>query len=177
MKRVGVLLAALLMLVGCGKAQQQEDYSEKVQETLRQNYRFTATFKYEEIEGEALIEKTAEDHLVASISKPATMEGMVITLSGEDVSLAYHTMEIDLSGYQLPTESIVSVLRQILAGEGISSVTEESGIVTATGDYVLFHYNVTFDAATMTPLTISVPELAIEVTITDFTPLEATQAM
>lgn len=172
MKRWGIL-AALLLLAGCTAQPQQVDYEERVRQTLGGNYSFTAAVTYEEIDAEATVEKQAEDHFVISVTSPDSMAGLVLTLAAEDTVLTYHGMEVDLTGYQLPAESVASILRKVLGGADEYTFQEQENEVTATGGDVLFHYVIRFEKTTMTPQSIEVPELGLTVGITDFKTLEA----
>lgn len=175
MKKTALVLAVVLMLSGCGRGSQRtKDYAATVQETISGNYSFTAAFTYEEIEGEAKVEKSSADHITVSMQKPDIMQEMVFTMQGEEITLTYRSMEIDLAGVQFPTESIVSILRQVLSGEESYTIEEQETTVTASAVCGFFHYKILFEKKTMTPQSIEVPELSVTVTITDFTPIKNT---
>lgn len=171
MKRWGIFAMALL-LAGCAAQPQQVNYEERVKQTLGANYSFTAEMTYEEISGEATVEKQSEDHYVISMQKPDSMSGLILTLEAENALLTYHGMEVDLSGYQLPAESVASILCKVLSGTDQYTFEEQEDAVIATGGDVLFHYNICFDRASMMPQSIEVPELGLTVHITDFKTLE-----
>lgn len=176
MKKLIACFAALtLLLAGCGNeaSVKEKDYTEEVKNALSSNYSFTADFAYEDITGTAAVEKTASDHLSASLTEPESMNGLVMRMQGDTVSLTYHDMAIDLSQFHLPTESMASLLQRVLSGQDDYTFTEENGVLTATADCTFFHYSITFNPDTMTPVTITVPELNASVNVRDFATLPA----
>ncbi len=62
------------------------------------------------------------------------------------------------------------MLQRALAGADELTVTQHNGSVLATADCVLFHYTVALSEETGYPVSLSVPELSIEILISDYTP-------
>lgn len=179
MKKIAACLAAMmLLLAGCGSTSvttQEKNYTEDVKKVLSGNYSFTADFAYEELTGSAKVTKNSAENLTAELLAPDSVNGMVMQLQGDKVSLTYHDTAIDISKLHLPTESIASLVLRVLSGEDEYTFEEANGALKATADCTFFHYTVVFDTATMTPTSISIPELKTSVTIRDFTPLPGSQ--
>ena len=67
-------------------------------------------------------------------------------------------------------EALAAVMERAFAGADTLTVTRQNGHITATADCTFFHYEVTLAEDTCYPTGISVPELNIEIAITDYTP-------
>ena len=61
-------------------------------------------------------------------------------------------------------------MERVFAGADALTVTRQNGHITATADCTFFHYEVMLAEDTGYPMGISVPELNIEIAITDYTP-------
>ena len=93
-----------------------------------------------------------------------------------DFKLAEEILEhqiADLTKKKQPTiheEALAAVMERAFAGADALTVTRQNGCITATADCTFFHYEITLAEDTGYPTGIAVPELNIEIIITDYTP-------
>lgn len=173
MKRwIAALGAALALLGGCGKLREQvTDYDALVRQTLAREYTFTAEMTYDGTEAKAFIAKTGAADIQAEFSAPSSLEGLVVTTAGEEIRVTFRGMEVDLSPYTLPTQSVLTLLREVLTGEKAGKLTTqvEEDTVTASGSILLTTYEIVFDKETMAVQRVLIPSIQGEVLISDFT--------
>ncbi len=172
MKRWIAALAALLLLVGgCGKLRDQvTDYDALVKETLAREYAFTGKMTYDGTQAEAKFTKTGAADITAEFSAPEALSGLVVTTAGEEVKVQFRGMDVDLSAYTLPTQSALTLLREILTGEkaGKLTVKAEEKQLVASGSILLTTYEIVFDKETMEVQEVRIPSLDGVVEISDF---------
>ena len=173
MKRwIAALGAALALLGGCagiggGKT---TDYDALVRETLAREYTFTAEMTYDGTEAKAFIAKTGVADIQAEFSAPSSLEGLVVTTTGEEIQVTFRGAAVDLSPYTLPTQSALTLLREILTGEkaGKLTVKAEEEQLVASGSILLTTYEIVFDKETMEVQEVRIPSLDGVVEISDF---------
>lgn len=169
---MAALAALLLLLGGCGRLREQmTDYEAQVKETLAREYTFTGKMTYDGTEAEARFVKTGVSDITAEFSAPEALAGLVVTTAGEEVKVQFRGMDVDLSAYTLPTQSALTLLREILTGEksGKLTVKAEEETVVASGSILLTTYEIVFDKETMEVRQVRIPSLDGVVEISDFT--------
>lgn len=169
--RWAAALLALLMLAGCrGVGRQSVDYAALVRETLARDYAFTAQAAYSGSSATVAVEKTGEADLRADFTQPEVLAGLTVTAAGDTVSVSYRGMEVDLSAYGVPTQSLMTLLREVLTGdkEGRLEVEVSEEEVTASGSILLTTYQLVFDKETMALKKILIPSVEGEAEISDF---------
>ena len=174
-RMIPLLLAAAMALGGCGKVKERmTDYDSLVKESLGRAYSFTAEFAYDGGTAAAQVTKTGEADVRLDFTAPETLDGLSVSAGGEEILVEYRGMEVDLSAYGLPTQSILTLLREVLTGEKEGKLTTEVGedTVTASGTIILTTYQIVFDKETMEIRKILIPSVDGEVAVTDFTYLE-----
>ena len=79
-------------------------------------------------------------------------------------------MELDLSTYNIPSQSVISVLETVLAAEPSDNleVTEQNGVLTARGTLVIASYEIDFDQETMAIKAVRVPSIDGTLTVSEF---------
>ena len=84
--------------------------------------------------------------------------------------MRFRGMEVDLSAYAIPTQSLMTLVREVLTGEksGKLTVEAEEDTVTASGSILLTTYQLVFDKETMALEKIVIPSVEGEAIITDF---------
>jgi len=173
MKRwIAALGAALALLGGCaGLKEQAADYDALVKETLAREYAFTAKMTYDGTEAEAGVTKTGVSDVTAEFPAPEALAGLTVTAAGEEIKVRFRGMDVDLSPYTLPTQSVLTLLREILTGEKEGKLTTEvvEDTVVASGSILLTTYEIVFDKETMEVREVRIPSLDGVVEITDFT--------
>ena len=169
MKKVWVWLLGLALLCGCA-ANEAAGYSpEEIKTRLAADCTFTAEFSYEKTEGRATVEKTGEQ-LCITMTEPETLEGLAFILGLDSSQMIYGDTVIDLQDHTIRQEALAALLKRALAGADELTVTQQNGRIQATADCTFFHYTVELEEDTGYPTGISVPELQIEIVITDYTP-------
>lgn len=173
MKRwIAVLAAVLVLLAGCAKLREQTtDYDALVKETLAREYTFTAQMTYDGTEAEAQVTKTGAADIAAEFSAPEALSGLTVTAVGEEIKVQFRGMDVDLSPYTLPTQSVLTLLREVLTGEKSGKLTTrvEEETVTASGSILLTTYEIVFDKETMEVREVRIPSIDGVVKISDFT--------
>ena len=168
---IAALAALLLLLGGCGKlGGQSEDYDALVKETLAREYSFTGKMTYDGTEAEAKFVKTGVSDITAEFSAPEALAGLTVVTAGEEVKVQFRGMDVDLSAYTLPTQSALTLLREILTGEkaGKLTVKAEEEQLVASGSILLTTYEIVFDKETMEVQEVRIPSLDGVVEISDF---------
>jgi len=173
MKRwIAALGAVLALLGGCAKLREQTtDYDTLVRDTLAREYTFTAEMTYDGAEAKAFLTKTGTADIRAEFSAPEALEGLTVTAAGEEIQVQFRGMDVDLSPYTLPTQSILTLLREVLTGEKAGKLTTqvEEDRVIASGSILLTTYEIVFDKETMAVEQVLIPSIDGEVTVSDFT--------
>ena len=163
------LLLGVLLAAGCaGAGEPPADYAALARESLGREYAFSASFAYGGETAEARVEKTGEADLRLEFTAPELLEGLVVSAAGEEVRVEYRGAEVDLSAYDLPTQSILFLLREVLTGGGELSVTEGEETVTLSGASVVASYELDFDRETMELREIRIPSVDGVVAVSDF---------
>ena len=165
-------LAALLLLLagGRGRGGPGVDYDALVRQTLAREYSFTAEAAYSGTTATLQLTKTGEADLQADFTAPEALNGLSVTAAGEALTVRFRGMEVDLSAYAIPTQSLMTLVREVLTGEksGKLTVEAEEDTVTASGSILLTTYQLIFDKETMALEKIVIPSVEGEAIITDF---------
>ena len=115
------------------------------------------------------MEKTGEVFSI-TLTEPEVLLGLSFVLGSEGSQMIYGDTVIDLRDHTIHEEALAAVMERAFAGADTLTVTRQNGHITATADCTFFHYEVTLAEDTCYPTGISVPELNIEIAITDYTP-------
>ncbi len=168
---LAALTALLLLLAGCrGMGGPGVDYDALVRQTLAREYSFTAEASYSGTTATLQLTKTGEADLQADFTAPEALNGLSVTAAGEALTVRFRGMEVDLSAYAIPTQSLMTLVREVLTGEksGKLTVEAEEDTVTASGSILLTTYQLVFDKETMALEKIVIPSVEGEAIITDF---------
>lgn len=168
---LAALTALLLLLAGCrGMGGPGVDYDALVRQTLAREYSFTAEAAYSGTTATLQLTKTGEADLQADFTAPEVLNGLSVTAAGEALTVRFRGMEVDLSAYAIPTQSLMTLVREVLTGEksGKLTVEAEEDTVTASGSILLTTYQLVFDKETMALEKIVIPSVEGEAIITDF---------
>ena len=168
---LAALTALLLLLAGCrGMGGPGVDYDALVRQTLAREYSFTAEAAYSGTTATLQLTKTGEADLQADFTAPEALNGLSVTAAGEALTVRFRGMEVDLSAYAIPTQSLMTLVREVLTGEksGKLTVEAEEDTVTASGSILLTTYQLIFDKETMALEKIVIPSVEGEAIITDF---------
>ncbi len=168
---LAALTALLLLLAGCrGMGGPGVDYDALVRQTLAREYSFTAEAAYSGTTATLQLTKTGEADLQADFTAPEALNGLSVTAAGEALTVRFRGMEVDLSAYAIPTQSLMTLVREVLTGEksGKLTVEAEEDTVTASGSILLTTYQLVFDKETMALEKIVIPSVEGEAIITDF---------
>lgn len=168
---LAALAALLLLLAGCrGMGGPGVDYDALVRQTLAREYSFTAEAAYSGTTATLQLTKTGEADLQADFTAPEALNGLSVTAAGEALTVRFRGMEVDLSAYAIPTQSLMTLVREVLTGEksGKLTVEAEEDTVTASGSILLTTYQLVFDKETMALEKIVIPSVEGEAIITDF---------
>lgn len=168
---LAALTALLLLLAGCrGIGGPGVDYDALVRQTLAREYSFTAEAAYSGTTATLQLTKTGEADLQADFTAPEALNGLSVTAAGEALTVRFRGMEVDLSAYAIPTQSLMTLVREVLTGEksGKLTVEAEEDTVTASGSILLTTYQLVFDKETMALEKIVIPSVEGEAIITDF---------
>ena len=169
MRKILPMILCLLLLGGCAKGGEPGITPEEIQARLTADCRFTAAFTYENIEGCAEVEKTGEVFSI-TLTEPEVLLGLSFVLGPEGSQMIYGDTVIDLQDHTIHEEALAAVMERAFAGADALTVTRQNGYIMATADCTFFHYEVMLAEDTGYPMGISVPELNIEIAITDYTP-------
>lgn len=178
MKRIAAFLAAavLALLGGCDKLQEQmTDYDQLVRDTLAREYSFTAEIAYNGTDATVYVVKTGVGDLQVDFLAPESMEGLSVTAIGDALTARFRGMEVDISSYALPAQSVLVLLREVLSGEKEKlNVRTDEDTVTASGSILLTNYDLIFDKATMELRQVLIPSVDGVADITEFDFLDTT---
>lgn len=172
MRRLAALLAAaaLALLGGCEQLQEQmTDYDRLVRDALAREYSFTAEVAYSGTDATVYVVKTGVGDLQVDFLAPASMEGLSVTAVGDDLTARFRGMEVDISAYALPAQSVLSLLREILSGDKDKlDVRAGDETVTASGSILLTNYDLIFDKETMELRQVLIPSVEGKADISEF---------
>ena len=169
LRRTVGLLCGVLLLTGCGRAESTSLSPAEIRERLTADCSFTAEFTYDTVEGCATVEKAGEVFSI-TLTEPEVLTGLAFVLGPEGSQMIYGDTVIDLHDHTIHEEALAAVLERAFAGADELTVTRQNGNILATADCTFFHYTVTLAEETGYPTAVSVPELSIEILISDYTP-------
>ena len=169
LRRAVGLLCGVLLLAGCGRAENASLSPAEIKERLTADCSFTAEFTYDTVEGCATVEKAGEVFSIM-LTEPEVLTGLAFVLSPEGSQMIYGDTVIDLHDHTIHEEALAAVLERAFAGTDELTVTRQNGNILATADCTFFHYTVTLAEETGYPTAVSVPELSIEILISDYAP-------
>ncbi len=159
------------LLGGCGSAAEPPvDYEAMMRETLNRSFSFRADIQWEEMEASAFVEKGEDGSMQLAFDSPELLEGLSVTLSEEEARIEYRGMEMPLEGTDIPAQSILPVLRQLLftgGWEGLS-VREEEETVTAEGSFYTAAFQIILEKETMEIKEILIPDLDAQIQVSEF---------
>ena len=161
-KKYILYLLCCLLLVACGRAGGASLSAAQIKKTLTADCSFTAEFTYDTVEGCAIVERSGE-MLCITLTEPEVLTGLSFVLGPEGSQMHYGGTEIDLLDHTIHEEALAAVLQRALAGADELTVTQHNGSVLATADCAL-------SEETGYPVSLSVPELSIEILISDYIP-------
>lgn len=174
-KRIAAFLAAAVLsllgcLGGCDKLREQmTDYDQLVRDTLAREYSFTADIAYNGTDATVYVVKTGVGDLQVDFLAPAAMEGLSVTAVGDALTARFRGMEVDISAYALPAQSVLVLLREVLSGEKEKLVTRaDEDSVTASGSILLTSFDLIFDKDTMKLRQVLIPSVEGVADITEF---------
>ena len=167
------MLCGILLLTGCGRAESASLSSAKIKERLTADCSFTAEFTYDTVEGCATVEKAGEVFSI-TLTEPEVLTGLAFVLGPEGSQMIYGDTVIDLHDHTIHEEALAAILERTFAGTDKLTVTRQNGSILATADCTFFHYTVILSEETGYPTAVSVPELSIEILISDYTPAGGT---
>ena len=170
-RALAAMLLLTLLLGGCAGGAKNADYKQAVRDTLARSYTFTADIAYGEETASAVIQKTGKTDLSISFTAPEILSGLTVVTAGETLTASYRGVELDLSAYNIPSQSVISVLETVLAAEPSDNleVTEQNGVLTARGTLVIASYEIDFDQETMAIKAVRVPSIDGTLTVSEFT--------
>lgn len=158
-----------LLLVGCAGREPADITPEEITARLTADCRFTAAFRYDSVEGCAEVEKAGSTLRIA-MTDPEVLQGLQFVLGPEGSQMIYGDTVVDLQDHTIHEEALAAVVQRALAGADPLTVTRQNGSIRAVADCTFFHYEVTLAEDTGYPTGIAVPELNIEVRISEYAP-------
>ena len=163
----GLILA---MATGCSEAEPPEDYDTLVREALARNYSFDAHIQWEDMEAEAFVDKIGSEHIKVDFLAPEIWEGLSVNLEGEEATIFYRGMEMQIGEYEIPAQSILPTLWELLSGETALGMTAEVGeeVVTAKGSFYFAAFEMDFCRDGMEIQSIRIPDLNAVVEVENF---------
>ena len=173
LKRCTALFCCLfcILCAGCSSVRDAAtDYGALARETLAKNYSFKAHIAWEDMTADADLAKSSPTDIQVDFTAPETLEGLSAVFGESQVKVFYRGMEMDLGEYDIPAQSILPVLWELLSADSSLSLTAETGeeTVTAKGSLYVTAFEITFEKETMKIQNISIPDLGAQVTMTEF---------
>lgn len=145
------------------------DYDQLVRETLARDYSFTAEAAYNGADATIYVVKTGEGSLQVDFLAPAALEQLSLTAAGDILTARFRGIEVDISAYALPAQSVLVLLREVLTGEKEKlDIRADGDTVTAGGSILLTSYDLVFDKDTMKLRQILIPSVDGVTDITEF---------
>ncbi|MBR5524787.1 MAG: hypothetical protein IKU51_05945 [Clostridia bacterium] len=157
------LLAALLLLVGCG-----DRHPDNVKTPVTDRFSCVAQIAYGEMEAVARLRHTAEGKLTATFSEPKSLSGVTVGWDGEGMTLELGGMSLAIPQEKVPQSALVACLMQVLeASHPAGSRTEDGYVIEGEAEGMA--YTLVCDPDTGLPRSLSVPEQELEATFTEVT--------
>lgn len=172
MRILALALGLVLALSGCQKIKAMTvDHKARVKEALARPYSFDAEITYSGTTVLGQVEKTEEADLQIAFTEPAAFKGLVIAVQGEEVRAEYLGIQLDLSTFEVPTQAIPTLVREVLTGEQLDNMAVKvvEDTVVASGSIIIAAYEIVFDKETMAIRSISVPTADAQLVATNFT--------
>lgn len=134
MKRTKAFFMTALAVIGlcsCGES------SEVKPVKLAEDYKTSAEFTIDGTDYAANFTRGGADMWECEITAPETVNGMVITCSGESARLEYKGLTYETERGNIPESSAVTmtatVLDKLIAQKGVTYLKNDKGDITATG--------------------------------------------
>ena len=156
-------ICCYLMLVGCQRLEKTIDYQAKVLETLGRSFSFQGELSWEDMAIVAHVTKMASTDLQVDFAVPEEVAGLSVLLQKDAAKVLYRGMELDMKAYDIPAQSVLPVLWDLLSGQNQTGLTvqAENQRVTARGSLYLTSFTMTFHQESMILEEISIPDLGL----------------
>jgi len=164
------MAAVLCLFSGCAQEKTDEGYRETASKIMSGSFSFDAKVKAMEYTAEVSVSKSAEGDIGMKFHSPEVLNGLDVREKGGKLTVLYRELEVDISSYDIPAQSIVTVIKEALSEEGLASAETEVSQeeVVFKGTAFLSRYRLCFSKKDMKLLRIEFPGLDVQITVENF---------
>lgn len=157
---------SILFFYGCSaKGSVTEQSYEKLAAQMQRPFEAKAKIKAGEMEICADFNKTAPGYAVMTITQPQSISGMTLKYNGEDITVGFKGMEIELSEKSPITQGLIKLLVNAVDKSAQASgvkISAENESLTLSGKGESGTFNIVLDAKTHSVVSISLPDCELE---------------
>ncbi len=158
--KMTAVMAAMLMLVGCGAPQTTTPVTD--------GFTCHAAIQYREMAVEGTLASTQDGKLTLAFSLPKSLQGVTLGFDGTEMTMELGGMSLTLPTEKVPESALIRCLLGVLtAAHPKGSVTEEGYVISGEAEGKA--YALVCDPTSGLPLSLSVPEEELEAVFTDMT--------
>ncbi|HCC34167.1 MAG TPA: hypothetical protein DEQ02_00420 [Ruminococcaceae bacterium] len=162
-KITALVFAVFLLFSGCGKPVKDEA---PVPETIKQGFSCDAKIRYGDMDLTVKVSRPGLQECIVEVIDPPPLDGLKMHWQGEDMSMSYKGLSLDLIDEMFPDTAFAGALNNVfnsLAAAQSLKVKEEDGRMTFSGTGDSGGYSVTMNMQTGQLESISVPSLGLDV--------------
>lgn len=160
-----LLAAVILSLTACGGP-----HPDNTATPVTAGFSCDASIQYREMALEAHLSRQVDGKLLVEFSLPKSLSGITLGWDGKDMTMEMAGMQVVVPAEKVPQGALLRRLLEVLAeAHEEGSVTDEGYVVTGQIEETV--YTLVCDPATGYPITLSLPEEALEATFTNVTAL------
>ncbi len=166
----------VLLFTGCGHAHKGANEGTSLPSTALQPFESSAQFTYDDFSFDAVVKRNALGSCVITITSPKAIEGMTFTYQGDQLTVEYLGLSVDIDPNtalsQAAVSAVVKALDAMTRQNGIHVSFEDSKFLvngeTENGDFTLI-----LDEKSGNFLSLEIPEIPMSVTFHNFQFLSA----
>ena len=161
------ILAAVILLTGCGKAQENTAVDQ-----VKKPFESQLNIKYGDIIATAYISREDPANCTLLFESPESLKDMAFLFMGEEVTIAYKEMQVTIDPQSalggMTVKLIISAINESASEQGVH-VAYKEGVLTVTGESEREQFLLTLDAENGNILKLSIPAEEIEIEFFNFT--------
>ena len=131
--------------------------------SLKENFSCMVDITYGDLSAKASFTKSGQTGFNIAFTAPETLNGVEIICSGNDITIKYMGLTMDIDKNLLPSKAIINCISQVLnfaqLPEELNIVSSTDNTITAKGVAPEGEFEITVEKSTGLPVKITVPDI------------------
>lgn len=167
-KLIILLLSCTLLLCSCSSNKIKDSKSAQIPS----GFSATADITYGDLAVTADLSRTKKDAITLTVKSPEPLNGMQFTYDGSKTTVSYYGISFDLPQNTATAKAVANTICNVIKDTETASdvtATEKNGKIELCGKIDEGKYTVTMDKKSRAILTISMPDIDLNCTFSNFT--------